>query len=281
MLGIRLFLMRFGLILAAGLYWQALAQKPVVADPIQQALKDGDSAYAGGDYESARKAFEKAWQIAQSLPGSAPVRYEVLKRVTAASAASGQFAEAGRYLRQALGEMAPNDSRILDDLLLSINLDLRTKNTDQALATAQRVQGMHIATYTAESLPVADDFLRIGQINLAQGHPREAVRAFSKAHSLRNKIGWLLDPGLLPVLDGLNDAFRAIAGESGTGVTTFYRQALAIRETLYGPDSGQIGFTLDGSLTLVARRGVCRYRTDVRAASPCGEGGGKIIPWSP
>ncbi|MFZ0589513.1 MAG: tetratricopeptide repeat protein [Bryobacteraceae bacterium] len=173
-------------------------------------MKDGDSAFAHGDYGVARQSFQKAWQIAQGLPANAPIRYDILKRLAATSVASGQFAEAERYLESAVewreSNLGPKDPKILDDLLLSINLELRTKDFNQALATAQRVQAMHTAVYTADSLPVADDFLRIGQIYRAEGKLQEAIHALITAYNLRMKLAGPLDPGLLPILDGFNEA---------------------------------------------------------------------------
>ena len=244
------FSLRFAVLFCAGLCWWARAQQSAGADPVQRRVKDGDAAFGHGDYEIARRSFENAWQVAQRLPADAPVRYEILKRLTATTAASGQFAEAKRYLQQAVewreSTVGPNDPKILEDLLLSINLDLRTKDFDRALATAERVRAMHIAAYTADSLPVADDFLRVGQIYLAERKVQEAARALSTADGLRTKFAGSLDPGLLPILDGLNEAFRAIAGGGGTGAEAIYRQALTIRETLYGEDSTQLISTLEG-----------------------------------
>ena len=87
MLDIRLFLLRFTLILCAGFWSVADAQERLSP---QQLFKDGDTAYTRGDYETARQSFEKAWQAAQSLPAdSSPAAMTVLKRRTAAHAASG------------------------------------------------------------------------------------------------------------------------------------------------------------------------------------------------
>jgi tetratricopeptide (TPR) repeat protein len=47
-------------------------------------------------------------------------------------------------------------------------------------------------------------------------------------------------------LEGLNEAFRAILDGGGTGAEVIYRQALAIRETLYGENSTQLISTLEG-----------------------------------
>ena len=62
------------------------------------------------------------------------VRYDVLKRLTETNAAPGKFAEAQRYLQQAVN--GPSDPKLADDLVLSVNFDMRTKEYDHALATA-------------------------------------------------------------------------------------------------------------------------------------------------
>jgi tetratricopeptide (TPR) repeat protein len=180
------------------------------------------------------------------LAADAPLRYEVLKRLTSASAAAGQFADAHSYLDQAIqwreSTLGPKDPKIADDLVLAVNLEMRTKEFDRALATATRVQAMHAAASTADSIPVADDLLRIGQIYMLQKQPNLAVRAFIAALGIRTKLLGSLDPGLLPVLDRVNDAFEAMGG----GNASVYRQALAIRETLYGVDSPELISTIDG-----------------------------------
>ena len=101
-------------------------------------LKDGDSAFAKGDYDAARRSFEQALQMAPQPPADSALRYDILKRLTSATAAAGQFADAQRFLQQAIGlrESA-------GDLLLSVNLNMRTKEFDHALATAQHIQAMH------------------------------------------------------------------------------------------------------------------------------------------
>jgi tetratricopeptide (TPR) repeat protein len=205
-------------------------------------LTEGDSAFAQGNYEAARRSFEKAWQIAQQGPANSAVRYDVLKRLASAGAASGEFGAASRYLTQAVNwresVLGPNDVKIADDLAILANLYAGMKDFDRALAAAERVQAMHVAAYTTESLPVADDLVRIAQIYLTEKKLSDAVRPLISAHRIRTKLAGPLDPGLLPVLDRLNEAFG--------GMEAFYRQALAIRETLYGKDSAELISTIDG-----------------------------------
>lgn len=210
-------------------------------------LKDGDSAFAKGDYDAARRWFEKALETARD----SPARYDVLKRLTSASAAAGQFADAQRYVQQAIA--VPDDPKLADDLLLSVNLDVRMKAYERALATAQRVQGMHVATYGSESIPVADDLVRMGQIYLAQANPHEAWRTLLEAQVVRTRLNGPLDPGLLPVLDRLNEAF---AGMTGHGDESIYRQALVIRETLYGENSSELISTVEGLANVYAAEGM-------------------------
>lgn len=253
------FSIRFAVLLYAISLWSARAQAPGRESAAQQQVKNGDSAFALGDYEAAHQAFEKAWQVAQVLPASSSVRYEILKRLTATSAASGNFAEAEQYLERAIGahesRAGANAPETLEDLRLLITLEVRTRDFDRALATAQRVQAMHISTNTADSLLVSDDFLRIGQIYLAQGKPSEAARAFTTADGVRTRLAGSLDPGRLPILDGLCEAFHAIRGDGGAANEAFYRQALAIRETLYGRDSTELISTIEGLADTYAAEG--------------------------
>ena len=253
MSGADVFSVRFAVLLFAGFCWSAKAQEAA----FQPLLKEGDSAFAKGDYETARRSFEKALQLAQQLPAYAPARYEVLKRLTSNSAASKQFADARRYLQQAVewreSNIGPNDPKLEADLLLSVTLDLRTKDLDRALATVLRVQAMHVAAYTSESIPVADDLLRIGQIYLAENKPHEAASTLAAAADVRTRLLGSLDPGLLPVLDRLNEAFVAIGGVGPNEATL--RQALIIRETLYGENSSEIISTLEGLADACAAAG--------------------------
>jgi tetratricopeptide (TPR) repeat protein len=233
--------------------WPGRAQDAVTA-PVQLLLKEGDRAFAQGNYGAARQSFEKAQQITQPLPADSPIRYEVLKRLTSTSAASGEFADAERYLQQAVkwreSTIGPNDPKLADDLLLSVTLNMRTEEFDQALAIAQRVQAMHVEAFTSESIPVADDLVRIGRIYLAEKKPNEALHSLVAAIGIRTKLVGSLDPGLLPALDELNVAFRAIASGGGSslcpGCEGTYQQALTIRETLYGENSTELIGTVEG-----------------------------------
>ena len=182
-------------------------------------------------------------------PADSPMRYEVLKRLTSTSAASGQFTNAQQYLQQAVAWresiIGPKDPKIADDLLLSANLNMRAKEFDRALATAQRVEAMHVEAYTSESIPVADDLIRIGQIYLAENKPQEATHSLGAAIAVRTKLVGSLDAGLLPAFDQIIEAERRIAGNSG-GTEAVYRQALAIREMLYGENSPALISTIEG-----------------------------------
>ena len=156
--------------------------------------------------------------------------------------------------------IGPNDPRILDDLLLSVNFNVRMRAFDRALATAQRVQAMHAEAYTSESIQVADDLLRIGRIYLAEKKPNEAEHSFVTALGVRTRLVGSLDPCLLPVLDDLIEAFRAIGGGGDNGLCpgceAVYRQALAIRETLYGENSAELISTIEGLANTYSDQGM-------------------------
>jgi tetratricopeptide (TPR) repeat protein len=249
--GVRL--VGFALLLCAICGWPGSAQD-ALRSRVQVLLKEGDGAFAHGNYDAAHQSLEKAQQIAQQLPADSPIRYEVLKRLTSTSAASGQFADAEQYLQQAVkcreSTIGSNDPKLADDLLLSVTLNMRTEEFDQALDTAQRVRAMHVEAYTSESVPVADDLVRIGRIYLAEKKPNEAVHPLIAAIAIRTKLVGSLDPGLLPALDEINVAFRAIATGGGSslcpGCEGTYQQALTIRETLYGENSTELIGTVEG-----------------------------------
>lgn len=215
---------------------------------LQQLLKEGDSEFEQGDYAGARMSFEKAWESAQHVSDKAVVRYDVLKRLAAASAASGEFNTAAGYLEQAVNwrrsVVGPNDPRIATDLAMLVNLYLNTRDFNQALSSAQQIEEMHAAVDTWESLSVADDLVRIAQVYLAQKKPNDGLRSLSTAWAIRTKLVGSLDPSLLPVLDRLNEATQAITGAGGS--ESAYRQALTIRESIYGKDSAELMSTLDG-----------------------------------
>jgi tetratricopeptide (TPR) repeat protein len=254
---------RFAVLLFAVFCWPGRTQLAVTS-PVESLLKEGDRAFAKGDYDAARRSLEKALQIAQQLPADSPTRYDVLKRLTSTSAASGKFADAERFLTQAVAwresTIGANDPKITDDLLLSVNLNMRTQEFDRALATAQRVQAMHVEALTSESIPVADDLVRIGQIYLAEKKPNEALRSLVTAIGVRTRLVGSLDPGLLPALDELNVAFRAIAGGGSGGLCPgcegSYQQALAIRETLYGANSNELISTIEGLADVYSSEGM-------------------------
>jgi tetratricopeptide (TPR) repeat protein len=216
--------------------------------PVEPIIKEGDSAFTRGDYVAARNSFERAWQLAQQAPDDAVVRYTVLKRLSAAHAASRNFSMAARYLLDSVhwreSVIGPNDPKIAGDLTILVNLYLDMKDFDQALLTAQSIQAMHVKAHSQESLLVADDLVRIAQVYLVEGKPKDALRPLSTAYGIRTDLAGPLDPGLLPVLDRINEAIGAVTGRGGT--ERVYKQALAIRESMYGTESAQLITTLDG-----------------------------------
>src|SRR5689334_9368364 len=72
------------------------------AEEIKRSLLSGEASYLKGDYDAARQAYETAWQFAQQPAPADPMRYDVLKRLTAVQSAAGLYPEAESYLQQAL-----------------------------------------------------------------------------------------------------------------------------------------------------------------------------------
>src|ERR1041385_3462980 len=78
----------------------AFAQEP--AAEIQPLIETSNAAHLKGDYEGARHVLLKPWDLPQHPPPADPVRYDILKRLTAVRAAAGEFADADNYLQMAI-----------------------------------------------------------------------------------------------------------------------------------------------------------------------------------
>ncbi|MCU1235743.1 MAG: Tetratricopeptide domain protein, partial [Candidatus Solibacter sp.] len=189
----------------------ALAAVASAQDALPQAMKDGDAAYLKGDYEAARVAFTRAWDLAQETPSENPVRYDVLKRLTSVRAAAGEFADADNWLQQAVtwreNTLGQKDPKISEDLLISVNLCRGMKDLGRALVILRRVQGMHVGLYTFNSVQVADDFSRVAQIYGEQKDLEQAILALTAAKDIRTKLFGLLDPSLISDLDRLGEYY--------------------------------------------------------------------------
>src|ERR1035438_9346473 len=141
-------------------------QSPPAAIP--DLIKTGQASYMKGDYEAARQSFQQAWDIARIGPMDDPVRYDILKRLVSARAAAGEFADADNFLQLAISwreqNLGPNDPKIVDDVLLSVGFARAIKDFDKALWVMGRVMSLHRMADGFESIAIADDFSRIGQI---------------------------------------------------------------------------------------------------------------------
>ena len=230
-----------------------MAQDQTTATPpppaIPDLIKTGQASYMKGDYEAARQSFQQAWDIVRMGPMDDPVRYDVLKRLVSACSAAGAFADADEFLQLAISwreqNLGMDDPKIVDDVLLSVGLARAKKDFAQALRVMTRVLTLHVrASNSPESIAVADDFSRIGQIYGEMGNIEEAMRTLNAALDLRAKLAGPLDPSLVYDLDRLGGwqiVSRAYAAAEAT-----YRHALVIRETLYGKKHADLIATVDG-----------------------------------
>lgn len=76
----------------------------------------------------------------------------------------------------------------------------------------------------------------------------------ASAIDIRTRLVGSLDPGLIPALEQLIEADKAIGGGSGTD--SLYRQDLAIRETLYGQNSPELISTIEGLADVYSAAGM-------------------------
>lgn len=202
-----------------------------------------------GDYEAARQSFQQAWDTVHMGPMDDPQRYDVLKLLVSARAAAGEFADANEFLQQAISwreqNLGPDDPKLVDDVLLSVGFARAMRDYDQALRVMGRVMRLHARTAEeANSIAIADDLSRIGQIQAEKKNLDAAIAATNAALELRTKLLGALDPSLVYDLDrlgGFQITKRAYADAEAT-----YRHALVIRETLYGKKHADLIATVDG-----------------------------------
>jgi tetratricopeptide (TPR) repeat protein len=240
-------MLRYAVSIAVCLAACLLAQEEA-APTIPQLTRDGDAFYLKGDYDAARQAFSRAWELAQQAQKDDPVRYDVLKRLTSVRAAAGEFADADSWLQQAItwreNTLGQKDHKIADDLLISVGLCRGMKDFDRALVILRRIQSMHVEAYTFDSTMVADDFSRMGSVYAEQKKLDNAINAIDAALAVRTKLGGPLDPSLVPDLDRLGE-YHTLTRSYDRAEDAF-RHVLVIRETLYGKTHPDLISSVDG-----------------------------------
>ena len=222
---------------------------PQTPPPDAKSLLDtGNGAYLKGDYETARQAYLKAWDAMQPNPPEDPLRYDVLKRLSAVRAAVGEFKEANDYLQTAINwreqTLGPADPKITEDLLQSVGLYRGMKDYGQALVVLNRVLSMHVRQSTFDSMVVADDYSRMAQIFLEQSKPEDAVSPLNTSLAIRTRLGGPLDSSMVYDLDRLGAVQTTLrAYDKAEGA---YRHALVIRESLFGKMNADLIADVDG-----------------------------------
>jgi tetratricopeptide (TPR) repeat protein len=187
-------------------------------------------------------------ELADPRPPEDPIRYDILKRLTAVRSAAGEFADADTYLQKAMlwreVTLGPDDPKITEDLLQEIALCRGMKDYFRARALVNTVLGRHIKARQYESVEVADDYSRMAQILLEEKKPEEAIDPLNSALAIRTKLGGPLDPSLVYDLDRLGAVQTALRAYDKAEEA--FRHALVIRESLYGKNHPDLIGTVDG-----------------------------------
>jgi tetratricopeptide (TPR) repeat protein len=237
---------RWTIVLACLALAGAAAQEPDAG--IQPLLTAGDASYMHGDYDAARQSFEKAWELVRIAAATDPARYDVLKKLTHVSAASGDLAAGDRYLQMAIlwreSTLGPDDPKLSGDLLEAVALCRGLKDFDRALLLLRRVLALDTAATGPDSKPVADDYSRMAQIYMDQKMMDSAVGPLNLALSIRTRLAGPMDPVLVPDLDRLAEAYIAV--RQYDNAEYIYRRALVIRESVYGRVHADLIATVDG-----------------------------------
>src|SRR5581483_3862187 len=128
----------------------------------------------------------------QETPPTDPIRYDILKRLTSVRAAAGEFQDADNYLQMEIhwreNTNGQNDPKIVDELLLSVQLCRGMKQYDRALMILTRVMNIHRAAGGTETVTFADDLSRMAQVNMEKKSVPAAVTVLNQAIEIRSKI---------------------------------------------------------------------------------------------
>lgn len=215
---------------------------------VKTLLETGNAAYLKGDYEAARDSYVKAWDTVQQNPPDDPLRYDVLKRLTAVRSAVGEFKDANDYLQMAINwreqTLGVTDPKITDDLLQSVSLFRGMKDYGQALVVLNRVLGMHVRQGAFDSTLVADDYSRMAQIFLDQTKPEDAVSPLNTSIAIRTRLGGPLDSSMVYDLDRLGTVQTTLRAYDKA--EDAFRHALVIRESLFGKMNADLIADVDG-----------------------------------
>lgn len=232
--------------MVAALLFAVSPQEPV--DELKPLMDAGYAKYMHGDYEGAREQYQKAWDLVDQGPADNPIRYDILKRLSAVRNAAGEFKDADLYLQKAMTwrevTFGEDDPKITDDLLQEISLCRGMKDYFRALALVNTVLARHAKAKTYDSVEVADDYSRMAQVLMEQKKPEDAINPLNNALAIRTKLGGPLDPSLVYDLDRLG-AIQTVLRAYDKAEDAF-RHALVIRESLYGKMHPDLISTVDG-----------------------------------
>jgi tetratricopeptide (TPR) repeat protein len=218
------------------------------AQDIDELMKTAHAGYLKGDYASARTVLEQAWALAEQSPPEEPKRYDVLKELSAALSAAGDFDGAQNYAEMALNwresVMGPDDPKLADDLIELATLCQRRKDLPRALAILESAQSIHIRAGGFDSAAVADDFSRMALIYVADGKFQLAANVSQRAIEIREKLLGAQNPATLTDLDRMAAAW--IASREYPKAEEAFRRALVIRERLVGRVHADLIPTVEG-----------------------------------
>ena len=233
-------------LLAVFCFSLAAQEDPSAAIP--RLIASGNTSYLQGDYSAAYESFSHAWDLAQQLAPESPLRYDVLKRLTAVRTAQGNFEDADNYLRSAIlwreNTLQPSDAAMAQDILLEADLQRAMKDYGRAYIALTRVLAIHAKASGFDSTVVADDYSRLAQVQLEQQKVPDAISSLNQALQIRTKLAGPLDYSLTPDLDKLGSVY--IAERAYENAEATYRHALVIRESLFGKEHPDLISTVDG-----------------------------------
>ena len=273
--------MRFSIWLAL-VVWTCAAQPPAAQvqipepDAYRSLTTAGRAALRKGDSTAAIAALDEAWKLIDPGPRDDPRRYETMRMLYFAHLTAQHYDDAELWLTQAMDFRQRVDGadslKLADDLTELAMLCTRRNDVDRAVTIMERVQSIHVREAKGYfGTLVADDFARIGNLELLRKKPEQAATAFTSALALRENVVGGDHPSLLPDLDRLGSTLIVLR-DYPKAEDTFPAGRLGSAPARWGPPTWNSSPLSKASHTRVsARRSTPRLNPSISRSSRFGQ----------
>src|ERR1017187_1410412 len=208
----------------------AAAQEPEPG--IQPLLGAGDASYMLGDYGAARRSFEAAFELADRAAAAGPARYDVLKRLTRVSAASGDLAAAG-----------PDTKPVADDYSRMAQIYLDQKMADSAVGPLNLALSIRTRLAGPMDPTLVPDFDCLAEAYVALRQYDNAEYIFRRALVIRESVYGKVHADLIATVDGL--AYACFGQQKYDEAEPLYRRLIDLWVFSVGDNHPMVAIAFD------------------------------------